>query len=937
MKLLSLFVRYGDRDYKGAYQALQQLYERFSDVEIHSVLIDTALPNGVEAHIGNQALLMAGDNHRREFSGWDTALARYADQLDEFDLVHVVTSAFQNEYSGFYPLVRREMLDYLIDHPAQVLAHVDAYPDGVRLFGRGFQTWGCSKFLFASPATIRRLGVFVGPFDSTDFFLDEDDGLFAGRAPISSNYAKYLTDWLTGDGLPHGQWHSVFELNSASVEKFRSKALSILDEHSLSMRIRETGATIVDFTWWHANQLKGVPALPPEEILQVAERNRFLFGSEIVEPRVLRQDHPLPAKPAISRLLQHTADTPFGRSPLLESLRAGIEDVEESALDDPLQCAALHLLLGLALDDEQLAWLVAASDKAKQDAPLPITRGLHALWLAKADLKSAMDLDTRAGREALVGWWMSDGRHDKANDGVVLADAYGETSPLLEQDVPLPITRGLHALWLAKADLKSAMDLEMRAGREALVGWWMSDGRHDKANGGLMLADAYGKTSPFLEQDAPLPITRGLQALWLARHDLQGVFDISTPDGRKALVEWFVTYGKDDTAFVLPNAEATSTQFVQENRGRFIFGGVNIVGYARGEFGIGEDVRMATCALETTEFEHCVPGIPLKAGARMRDLTLRGYETGSPLYNVNLICLPHFESLRLLGASRHMILDRRYNIAFWQWELARFPEAMKSALEIVDEIWSISDFAASAMRGATDKSVYSMPLVVELPVMTQKYLRADFGLPEGDFVFLTVLDGFSSIPRKNPQAAVNAFKRAFPGSNGVRLVIKAMNVDVAMPAWKALLDSVTGDSRIKIIAETFSKEKLLALQKVSDCFVSLHRAEGFGRNIAEAMLLGKPVIVSNYSGNTDFTTNSTAFLVEGDMIEIHRGEYPLSDQQVWFDPEVVMASEQMIKCVQDSAARNLKALAGKELVQERYSRNAVGQKYRNRLTQIAFE
>src|SRR5690606_31059184 len=149
-----------------------------------------------------------------------------------------------------------------------------------------------------------------------------------------------------------------------------------------------------------------------------------------------------------------------------------------------------------------------------------------------------------------------------------------------------------------------------RAGREALIGWWMNAGRHDDANSILMNAEAYGDISPDIVQDAPLPITRGLHALWLARYDLQTAFDIREPAGRKGLVEWSTDQRETDAEFTRAAPVEDAKEF-PEKFGSFLSGGVNVIGFGRGEFGIGEDVRMAVCALTATDLNYCVPRIPL--------------------------------------------------------------------------------------------------------------------------------------------------------------------------------------------------------------------------------------------------------------------------------------------------------------------------------------
>jgi hypothetical protein len=191
-----------------------------------------------------------------------------------------------------------------------MMAHLDAYPERVRLFGRGFQAWGCSKFLFARPSDLLALGGIVGPFNKLDFFDTASKNYFRDDAPLSENYENFLIDWLTGNGLPHGKWHSVFRYQDETAAKFHAKALSILDEHSLSMRIRESGVRIVDYTYWHVNSEEIWKAFPPDELIQVRERNSYLYGTPLVEGVVHRQN-PYVTMPMKTAVLAEEFGTPF--------------------------------------------------------------------------------------------------------------------------------------------------------------------------------------------------------------------------------------------------------------------------------------------------------------------------------------------------------------------------------------------------------------------------------------------------------------------------------------------------------------------------------------------------------------------------------------------------------------------------------------------------
>jgi glycosyltransferase involved in cell wall biosynthesis len=1194
-------VRYGDADYQGAFKRLCQLYQRIEGLDYNAVLIDTAMPVDLHVKLGPKIVVIGGDNTRREFSGWNTALQRFPDLLDGYDLVHIVTSAFENEYSGFYPYIDRRMLSYAARHPDVALAHVDAYPDAVRLFGRSFQTWGCSKFILATPERIRRMATFVGDFAVDDFFVPSASSPFRPDAPMSANYQQHLLDWLTSDGLPHGQWHSVFELSEQNLQRFHAKAMSIIDEHSLSMRLRETGTRIVDYTWLHSRSLLAAPAQIPDEVTQVEQRNLFLFNNPIIEPGLDLKDHPEPH--SFQALFHMTGDEPFSRTAVVEALWTGNRELQKYLDPDrPLHCAAIHLNQGMAIDGEQREWLAQPDESLPQDGILPFTRGLHAIWLARDDLRTSFDIREPEGRRAMICWWILEGKRDARYAGFVDPDVYAQIDETITQDIPLPLTRGLHAVCDARDDMHAAIDLSTQRGRLRLLAWWVLTGMHEAEFDGFMPDDVYAQTSPAVEQDlalpitrgllalhtiredlakldlgtregrehlirwwvnvgrfetlltgvmhdeiymepdatvkqdASLPITRGMRALYMSRDDLQHAMDISTPQGRQALADWWMrealykpdldcfvhtaVYGdlapgvEQDTflpitrgmralhnsrrdlsdfadlrsakgradlvawwlkfgahdplisrliperiytdidpalpqdagipinramcAFYITRPDArdndrdlstlearkalvqwwveqlaygtlklpfrlTDTMLaldegswtgdpddahplslaiydaredlrtvfdIQTPDGRKALnrwlrdfgrhelgvtmgdlvesdeigagdprvtggwrqGGVNIIGFRRGELGIGEDVRMASLAMTKVDCDQCVPRISLRIGARQSDLTLRNYEVDMPQYKTNLIFLPHYETIRLLGASGNSILGGRYNIACWQWELPRYPKGLELALVVVDEIWSSTTFTADAMRSITDKPVHVMPMAVELPKLTRDYARAQFGLPDNTFVFLNVLDGNSSIYRKNPLAVVQAFQKAFPRPvGGVHLVLKTMNMGTPSQQWDEVLRLCEGDPRISIISGALPREEVIALQALSDCFVSLHRAEGFGRNIAEAMMLGKPVIASNFSGNTDFTNDTTAFMVGGDTIPVLPDQYSFSEGQYWFDADVATAAEMMKQCVEEASERERRSAAGQAFVRSHYAPESVGRRYLERL------
>lgn len=363
--------------------------------------------------------------------------------------------------------------------------------------------------------------------------------------------------------------------------------------------------------------------------------------------------------------------------------------------------------------------------------------------------------------------------------------------------------------------------------------------------------------------------------------------------------------------------------------------GVNVAGYAMGELGLGEDVRAAASAMAAARVPFCVYDVPVPLGSRANDRRLQRFASQTPLFDVNLICLPASDILRLLAHAGPSLFAGRYNVAGMQWELPRLPAEWHAVYSLVDELWAPSRYVEAALRASQRVPVIHIPPAVDIAGVSPCG-RQEFGISEGPFLFLAVFDGFSTFSRKNPTGVVEAFGRAFvQGNRDVRLVVKCMNGVAGGDEWSRLRDLAAADDRVTLIDEVFDRPRLLGLLNCCDCYVSLHRAEGFGRVLAEAMLLGKPVIATNHSGNTDFTRAGTAFLVEGSLVAVRPSEYFGAADQYWCDPDVDHAAAQMQCCFRDDARRRALAEAGQAFIRNHHNLQVVGARYRARLAELA--
>jgi glycosyltransferase involved in cell wall biosynthesis len=283
-------------------------------------------------------------------------------------------------------------------------------------------------------------------------------------------------------------------------------------------------------------------------------------------------------------------------------------------------------------------------------------------------------------------------------------------------------------------------------------------------------------------------------------------------------------------------------------------------------------------------------------------------------------------------------IERSYTIGCWAWELAKFPAEWASSFSFVDEVWAASRFAYEAIAQATTKPVLLMPSAVALPAAEPGLKRADFGLPDDTFVFYFSFDFRSYASRKNPLAAIEAFRRAFPRRSApVFLLLKTIGSGWKPEEREALCEAVRGDPQIAIIDRELPRPRATALLALTDCFLSLHRSEGFGRGPAEAMLLGKPVIATDYSGTRDFATVATALLVGYQLVPVGAGEYPGAEGQVWAEADLQHAASAMRRIAgEPSLARHL-GRAGQERIERYYAPAMVGANYVNRLKTISRE
>jgi glycosyltransferase involved in cell wall biosynthesis len=271
--------------------------------------------------------------------------------------------------------------------------------------------------------------------------------------------------------------------------------------------------------------------------------------------------------------------------------------------------------------------------------------------------------------------------------------------------------------------------------------------------------------------------------------------------------------------------------------------------------------------------------------------------------DINIFCINGDE----VDQSFAVLKDRNLhapgcrNIIYPAWELSNYPADWGRVLDHFDEVWAPSAFNLDAYAAATSTSVVHLPLACEI---TSRSLlsRRGFGIPESSFTFFFAFDFLSYLERKNPFAVLDAFAQAVemrPHAD-MRLVLKLNNAD-RKPQDFARFQQAYSEfrDRVVLLKGNLTDLDMKALMWLNDCFVSLHRSEGWGRGMSEAMVLGKPVIATAYSGNMDFCTADTAMLVPYAMVPVRAGEYPHWQGQEWAEADTEVAAKHMVALVDD--------------------------------------
>jgi len=366
------------------------------------------------------------------------------------------------------------------------------------------------------------------------------------------------------------------------------------------------------------------------------------------------------------------------------------------------------------------------------------------------------------------------------------------------------------------------------------------------------------------------------------------------------------------------------------NEGRSL-DGIDVLGFFTAEHGVGEAARVLVRTLQNAGV--AVSTIDYTDTQSRREHL---YECDNVSRNKVLFASINSDQLTVARdrLGREFFTDR-YVIGQWFWELEEAPHWFGPAFGLVNELWAPTRFIETMLRKSVPPhvTVKYVPLPVVKPQVDSSISRARFGLDDR-YMFLFAFDFMSVMKRKNPLGLIDAFTRAFTEGEGPMLVIKAINGDMRPVESAQLRDAVSKRSDIVLIDEYFTKVETSTLTSLADCYVSLHRSEGLGLTISEAMALARPVIATGYSGNLDFMNSTNAYVVPGGRVRVGRGAEGYSPDATWVEPSVSEAAIYMRYVYENQEKAREKGLRGQADILSAFDVATSGAIMKGRLEQI---
>ncbi|MEA2180777.1 MAG: hypothetical protein QOG77_4074 [Solirubrobacteraceae bacterium] len=353
---------------------------------------------------------------------------------------------------------------------------------------------------------------------------------------------------------------------------------------------------------------------------------------------------------------------------------------------------------------------------------------------------------------------------------------------------------------------------------------------------------------------------------------------------------------------------------------------MNIAGYLEATLGVGEAARQVRGALQAVG----TPVASLPVSSRGAPVAPGPHPAPHP---VTLVCVNPDGLPGVRDELGPEPFAGRHVVGLWWWEVASFPASWARGFDGLDEVWAGSRFVADAIAAVSPVPVVHVPTPVAAPVVAPLD-RAALGLPPDAWLAGLAFDYGSVAARKNPLGAIDAFTRAFGAQDGAALVVKTLRSEMDPAGHRAVLDAAAAHPHVHVLDRDLPAAEKNALIGLLDCLLSVHRSEGFGLALAEAALLGVPVVATDYGGTRDFLTPFNAWLVDHRPVRIGPGHDPYPADGEWAEPDLDHAASLLraLRAAPEEAER--RAARAREDVARAHDPVAVGRVIAERLARI---
>ena len=477
--------------------------------------------------------------------------------------------------------------------------------------------------------------------------------------------------------------------------------------------------------------------------------------------------------------------------------------------------------------------------------------------------------------------------------------------------------------------------------------------------------DAFTDVSCVTGDEHPVPIVPAAMALYRQQHALRRTYPSLSGDARLEYLHWYVAHAPEEgmhsvftdyTKRTLAAYEAKQ-QEEQQLRGKanktmadrlktmlakqeeeaaevkYPFG-INLIGFITADSSAGENVRSLARVLQAAEVPFSVTELRTLGTQAYTNNELAELITNELPYGINLFALNPVNMEICLGTLADSVLENRYNVGYWTWPLAQLTTQWAEKAAVLDEIWTPSSFTTESVRQSVHKQVCTVPYAVSVQ-KEPSLSRADFGLPEDKFIVLAMADLCQNSPLHNLQAAVDAFSAAFAGNDKVQLVLK-LNTPPGWNGEDGLQESTHSLQHVQVLTDVLTQSAVNSLMSLCDVYISLHHATAFGYGAAQAMAMGKPVVLTGYGGCTQYMRQDACCPVAFTLGSIpdSAGEYAGGK---WAQPSVSAASGILQRLVRDTMLRAKVGIAGKHVIEQEFSPAAIGAVVRARVAALRAE